>query len=261
MGINESMTKWNKSEEFYLQVARGHIRNHHIVHIFGYNPDVDSGTEETIWTAGGLYQHLASPTIMTVSSSSVSDTSAGIGARTVYIVGINSTGGEVSETVTLNGQTAVNTTHTYTEIQNATVVSVGSTGHNVGNISIGTGTVTAGVPANIYGHILATENKSLIGHYTVPNGYTGYLISGNISVGATTASKNVIGRLKVRENDIIYTGAIVSFGSGVVSYDFKYPLKINQNACISATALTTTNDEKISCYFQLLLIKNEGESL
>jgi hypothetical protein len=261
MAINESMTKWNKTEEFYLQVSRGQIRNHHIVHIFGYNPDVDSGAEETIWTAGGLYVHLDTPAIMTVSSTSANDTSNGTGARTVYILGINSTGGEVSETVTLNGQTPVNTIHTYTEIQTATVVSVGSGGENAGNIFIGTGTVTNGVTANTFGHILAGENKSLIGHYTVPNGYTGYLISGNMSVGATTASKNVIGRLKVRENDIIYTGAIVSFGSGVVPFDFKYPLKINQNACISATALTTTNDERISCYFQLLLIKNEGESI
>jgi hypothetical protein len=261
MAINESMTKWNKIEEFYLQVARGQIRNHHIVHIFGYNPDLDTGAEETIWTAGGLYAHLDTSAIMTVSSTSANDTSNGTGARTVYIVGINSTGGEVNEIVTLNGQTPVNTIHTYTEIQSATVVSVGSGGENVGNIFIGTGTVTAGVTVNTYGHILAGENKSLMGHYTVPNGYTGYLISGNMSVGATTAGKNITGRLKVRENGIVYTGAIVSFGSGIVPFDFKYPLKINQNACVSATAVSSTNDERISCYFQLLLIKNEGESI
>jgi len=257
MGINESLGRWNKSEPFELQVARGQIRGHSIVHIFGYNPDVDSATEETIWTAGGLYQHLDTPTIMTVSSSSASDTSAGVGARSIYIIGINSTGGEVSETVVLNGQTPVNTTHTYTEIQSSLVVSAGTSEHNVGNISIGTGTVTSGVPANIFGHILATENKSLIGHYTIPIGYTGYLISGNMSVGSTTASKNITGRLKIRENGLLYTGAIVSFTSGIVPFNFEYPIKLNQSSCISATAVSSTNDEKISCYFQLVLIKNE----
>ena len=261
MGINESMTKWNKTEEFYLQVARGQIRNHHIVHIFGYNPDVDSNGEETVWTAGGLYSHLNTPSIMTVSSTSANDTSAGTGARTVYILGINSTGGEVSETVTLNGQTPVNTTHTYTEIQTATVMSVGSGGKNAGNIYIGTGTVTAGVTANTFGHILIGENKSLIGHYTVPNGYTGYLTAGSMSSGTEGGSNYVVGRLKIRENGIIYTGAITTFNNGKVDYDFKYPIKINQNACISATAETTANNEKVSCYFQLLLIKNEGESV
>lgn len=257
MGIHESLGRWNKSEPFELQVARGQIRGHSIVHIFGYNPDVDSATEETIWTAGGLYQHLDTPAIMTVSSSSASDTSAGVGARSIYIVGINSTGGEVSETVVLNGQTPVNTTHTYTEIQSSLVVSAGTSEHNVGNISIGTGTVTSGVPANIFGHILATENKSLIGHYTIPIGYTGYLISGNMSVGSTTASKNITGRLKIRENGLLYTGAIVSFTSGIVPFNFEYPIKLNQSSCISATAVSSTNDEKISCYFQLVLIKNE----
>ena len=261
MAINESMTKWNKTEEFYLQVARGQIRNHHIVHIFGYNPDVDSGAEETIWTAGGLYAHLDTPAIMKVSSTSANDTANGTGARTVYIVGINSTGGEVNEIVTLNGQTPVNTIHTYTEIQTATVVSVGSGGENAGNIYIGTGTVTAGVTANTFGHILAGENKSLIGHYTVPNGYTGYLMAGSMSSGTEAGNNYVIGRLKIRENQINYTGAITTFNNGKVDYKFDYPLKINQNSCITATAKTTANNEQVSCYFQLLLIKNEGESI
>jgi hypothetical protein len=242
--------------DFGLAVAKGDVANHEIRHIFGYNPDVDSGNEETIWTAGGLYQHLDVPAIMKVSSTSASDSSAGTGARSVFIRGINSTGNELTEVVVLNGQTAVNTVHTYTEIQNASVVSVGSGGENAGNISIGTGTVTAGVPANIYGHILAGENQSLMGHFTVPLDSTGYLISGNMSVGSTTANKNITGRLKVRENDIIYTGAIVSFTSGLVPFDFMYPIKVNPGGCITATAVSSTNDERISSYFQLLLVKN-----
>ena len=257
MGINESLSRWNKSEPFELQVARGQIRGHSLVHIFGYNPDVDSAAEETVWTAGGLYQHLDIPSIMKVSSSSASDTSAGVGARSIYIVGINSTGGEVFETVTLNGLTAVNTVHTYSSIQTASVVSVGSATHNEGNISIGTGTVTGGVPANIFGHILATENKSLMGHYTIPEGYTGYLISGGMTSGTEGGAAYVTGRLKVRQNDIIYTSAIVTFSNGQVNFDFKYPVVIPSGGCIQATAKATANNEAVSCNFELLLIKDE----
>lgn len=242
--------------DFGLTVAKGDIANHEIRHIFGYNPDVDSGSEETIWTAGGLYVHLDTPAIMTVSSTSANDTSAGTGARSVFIRGINSTGNEATETVVLNGQTAVNTVHTYTEIQNALVVSVGSGGENAGNISIGTGTVTAGVPANIFGHILAGENQSLMGHFTVPADSTGYLISGSMSVGSTASNKNITGRLKIRDNDITYTGAIVTFSSGIAPFDFMYPIKINPTGCITATAVSSTNDERVSSYFQLLLVKN-----
>ena len=255
--VNDSLSKWNKTEAFELQVARGQIRGHQIRHIFGYNPDLDSAAEETVWTAGGLYAHASSPTIMKVSSTSTLDTSAGVGARTISILGINSTGNEVSETVTLNGQTAVNTIHTYTEIQSALVTSVGSATHNEGNISIGTGTVTGGVPAVIYGHILATENGSLIGHYTIPAGYTGYLISGSISSGTEGGGSYIIGRLKIRENGLIYTAAVTTFNNGKIDYEFKYPIKVNAGACISATAKSTANNEKVSSYFQLLLVKNQ----
>lgn len=253
----ESLSRWNTSEDFGLQVARGQVRGHRIIHIFGYNPDVDSGVEETVWTFGGIYQHLPSPAIMTVSSGSASDTLAGVGARTIYIRGINGTGNEVEESVNLNGQTAVNTVNSYSEINAVSVIAVGSTGHNVGDIYVGTGTVTLGVPANVFGHVLATENQSMIGHWTVPLDHTGYLIKGNISSGTEGSNDYVIGRLKLRTTDgVVRTAAMVTFANGLVDYDFKYPVRIPPGACISASALTTKNNDKISCYFQLLLIKN-----
>ena len=252
----ESLSFRDKAEDLGLQISRGQIEGHEIRHIFGYNPDVDSAAEETVWTAGGLYVPIDTPAIMKVSSSSASDTSAGVGARTVYIMGINSTGGEVSETVTLNGQTAVNTTHTYTSIQSCQVMSVGSSLHNVGNINIGTGTVTAGVPANMYGQIYATENQSLMGYYTIPINHTGYLISGNVSCGATQANKSITGRLKIKTNDVIYTGALVTFSAGTANFDFKYPIRIPEQATISASVRSTTDNEQVSSYFQLLLIKD-----
>lgn len=255
--VNESLTKWNKSEPFELQVARGQIRGHQVRHIFGYNPDVDSGAEETIWTAGGLYTHTDTPVVMKVSSTSANDTSAGTGARQIYILGINSTGAEVSETVTLNGQTGVNTTHTYTAIQSASVVSVGSGKENAGSISIGTGTITAGVPAVIHGHILAEQNQSLMGHFTVPIGYTGYLTAGSISSGTENTSQYITGRLKLKSNGIIYTAAIVTFSSSRAEFEFNYPIKFNELDCISATAQGSANNEKLSSYFQVVLIKNE----
>lgn len=241
---------------YELLIAQGKIADSEIRHVFGYNPDVDSGVEETVWTAGGVYVHLDTPAIMSVSSTSTSDTSAGVGARQVYIVGINSTGGEVTETVTLDGQTAVSTTHTYTAIQTIQVVSVGSSTYNVGNIFLGTGTVTSGVPANVFGHVLATENQSMMGHFTVPAGYTGYLIKGSISSGTENANSYITGRLKIKTNDIIYTGAIVSFSRGGSAFDFTYPIKITETSCITATATSTGNNEAVSSYFQVLLIKN-----
>lgn len=255
MNYYPSLSTDFKTEAFELQVARDLVAGHRVVHVFGYNPDIDAGTEETIWTHGGIYQHLSSPTVLTISSSSTADTAAGTGARTVYILGINGGGSEVQEVVTLNGQTAVNTTHTYTEVQSMSVMSVGAGGENAGQIYAGTGTVTTGVPVNVYGHIAAGENQSLMGHYTIPAEHTGYIVQGQISSGTPT-NGYVVGRLKIKDpNGVVRTGAIVTFYSGSVSYDFKYPIAIPAGSCVTATALTTKNDELVSCYFQLVLVK------
>ena len=97
----QSITLNDTTEDFGLQVARGQVEQHTVRHIFGFNPDIDSAAEETVWTPGGLYTSSDTAITMTVSSSSASDTSAGTGARSVQIVGINGDGSEVSEIVTL----------------------------------------------------------------------------------------------------------------------------------------------------------------
>jgi hypothetical protein len=252
--MTESITRWNKSEPFELQVSRGHVRGHRVIHVFGYNPDLDSGVEETVWTAGGIYQHLASPTTLTVSSDNTNDSSTGTGARTVRIEGINGTGAEHVENVTLNGQNAVNTAFQYTEINSVQVMTVGSGGKNAGAIYVGTGTVTAGVPATIIGHILAGDNNSQIGHYEIPKGFIGYLIKGYISSG-TESSGYVTGRLKIRRPDnVIMTAATVTFSNGLVEFNFDYPVPLPENSCVFANAITNKNNEQVSSYFQIVLV-------
>ena len=255
--MNESISRWNKTEPFGVQVARGQVRGHRIVHVFGYNSDIDSGAEETVWSAGGLYPHINTPVQMYVSSTSANDTAAGTGLRTLRIDGITTGNAEVSETITLNGQTGVLTSNVYTSIQYMDGLTAGASEKNAGDIYVGTGTITAGVPATAFGQILAGQNQSLMGYYTVPAGYSGYLLAGSISSG-TPSNGYVIGRLKVRNGtNLVKTAAIVTFADGRREYEFNYPVYIHEGSHVQATAETTKNDEKISCYLQLLLIKNE----
>ena len=251
-----SISRFGLTEPFELQVGRGQITGHSVVHVFGHNPDVDT-TEVTIWPALGLLVHPAAPTIMKISSSSADDTSAGTGARTVYILGINGTGGYVSETVTLNGQTAVNTVHEYDAIETMSVTSVGSGGVNAGIIYAGTGTVTAGVPAVPYSAIGVGDNLSLVGHWSCPVGYTGYLVSGSITSGTSNANQYITARLKLRAQDnIVRTAAITTLHDGTADYDFSYPVKIQAGECITATAKGSGNNNDVSSYFQIVLVRN-----
>jgi hypothetical protein len=253
-----SISRIGRTEPFELQVARGQIYGHSIVHVFGYNPDVDTD-EETVWAIDGILGHPASPTIMAVSSSSVDDAAAGTGARTVFIEGVNGTVGLVTEIVTLNGQTAVNTVNTYDAIERLVVLTVGSGGKNAGLIYIGTGTVTSGVPAVPYNVMGIGENNSITGHWTCPVGYTGYLRKGSFSVGPTSGNQFVLGRLKLRGADgITRTASKVVVQSGSAEFDFLFPVKINATECITATAQGSGNNAAVTCYFQIVLVEETG---
>ena len=192
-----SISRFGTTEEFYLQVARSQIAGHEFNFKFGFNPDVDDALE-TIWTQGGLYSYLSAATILKVSSSSTADTAAGTGARTVEIFGLDGNYNEISETVTLNGQTAVNTTNSYLRINRGIVRSAGSGGQNAGVIYAGTGTVTAGVPANKYLSIAIGDNQTLMALWTVPAGYAAFLLQTDVTVATTQNNKYCTAKLVAR---------------------------------------------------------------
>jgi hypothetical protein len=251
-----SISRFGLTEPFELQVGRGQITAHSVIHVFGFNPDVDTA-EETVWPIDGILGHPSSPTIMSISSSSTDDAAAGTGARTIFIEGVNGTGGLVTEIVILNGQTAVNTVNTYDAIERMVVLTVGSGGVNAGIIYAGTGTVTSGVPAVPYSAIGIGDNISLVGHWTCPTGFTGYLVHGKITVGPTSGNNYVIGRLKLRgQDDIVRTAGITTVSQGAVDYHFDYPIKLLPGECITATAQGSGSNNTVSSYFQILLIKD-----
>lgn len=168
--------------DFCLEVAKGNVPGHAIYHHFSHNESTDT-TLRTVWPYTGSYAFPSSASTMTVSSDDANDTSAGTGAQTVLVEGLDADYVEASETVSMNGLTAVTTTNTYLRINRVTVASAGSGGVNAGGIYVGTGTVTSGVPANVYGIISAGYCHSLMGHYTVPANKTWYLCKFRVSSG------------------------------------------------------------------------------
>lgn len=255
--MTTSISKFGKTEPFGLQVAEGAVGYHSVVHVFGYNPDVDSAAEEAIWPAGGLIPFLSSPVTMKVSSTSANDTATGTGARTVAITGINAGGEELTEIVTLNGQTSVNTVHPYSFIQRVTIYTTGSGNTNAGDVYVGTGTVTLGVPAVVYGIMSTGEGNSITGAWTCPAGYRAYIVSGSMTSGAVNGSHTITGRLKVRHDDgLIRTAAITTFGGIQVMYPFEYAVAITAGETVYATAKPSVDNEIISCYFQIVVVKD-----
>lgn len=134
----------------------------------GNNPDIDQGTlPEDIWSFGGPYNWLTTSSSLEVVSSSTSDTSAGVGARTMLLQGLDANYLEVSQTITLNGTTPVAIPTQLFRVNSALIMSAGTTKVNVGNINVrvvGSGTVVAQIPVG-YG-----ISRQCV--YTVPAAHT-----------------------------------------------------------------------------------------
>lgn len=253
-----SISQVGTYEPFALQVARGQIPGHRSVVVFGYNPDVDQ-TRVTVWPYTGVLPLPAAALQMKVSSSSANDTANGTGARTVFVAGLDANHNEISEIVTLNGQTAVLTTQSFLHINNAYVATAGSGLSAAGDIYFGTGTVTAGVPATVYDLIKLDYNQRITGSYTIPAGYTAYVSQGLFSAGQPSGSSQVSGRLmSIGVDGIRRTAAITTVNNGVADYLFEYPLQIPEKTTIEATAQASANNNEASAMFIMVLVKNGG---
>lgn len=251
-----SISRFGATEPFELQVARGQITAHRSVTIFGYNPDVDTA-RVTVWPYSGIIPLPAAALRMKVSSSSANDTANGTGARTVYVEGLGANHNEISETVTLNGQTAVLTTQFFLHINQAYVATAGTSLSAEGDIYFGDGTVTAGVPATVYDLIKFDYNQRITGSYTIPAGFTGYLSQGLFSAGQPGGSAQVSGRLMtVGLDGVRRTIAITTVNNGAADYVFEYPERIPEKTTLEATAQGSSNNNAASAMFILLLVSN-----
>lgn len=255
MGIYSSVSRQGAYEPFELQVARGQIQAHSVVTIAGYNSDVDTAWE--MITPVGNLSYPAAALQMTVSSADADDTSAGTGARTVLITGLDANYAVISETVTMNGQTAVTTTNSFLRINAMLVTTAGTSLANEGIIYIGSGTVTSGVPATIYNVIAAGFNNSTSSQYTVPAGFTGYLAVARIGLAQDSGTTLITARTRfVGTNGIALTGPVIVTNNGISTIDFPYPIAIAEKTRIQGEAIGGAADNEAAGFFELVLIKN-----
>jgi len=159
--------------------ARGAYSDRYTVHKFGENPAITTGAWEMIWENGGVFDWPVSASKIDVVSDNVTDTGTGVGARSVYLQGLDDNFDIISETIPISGTTVVTTANEYRRLFTAYVSSVGTyRGSNAGEISFDH---TSGAAAAL--GVITPETdaggtglgRTRIGHYTIPRGYTGYV--------------------------------------------------------------------------------------
>jgi hypothetical protein len=167
-----------------------------------------------------------------IKSSSANDTAAGTGARSVKITYFDaSLNGPFTETITLNGTTAVNTVSTTMAfIEKMEVATVGSGGGNAGTLTL---TTTTGGAGSTIGTVMAGDNRTFWTHHYVPVGKSCYvyIYRGSATVAAGAAflnTLNPIDPLVAQQNP---TGTM-RHGTTTIAIDFAVPLVVAGPALI-----------------------------
>lgn len=181
-----------------IAIAAGRIPGATVKDKFGFDPNVNTSFEP-IWSESSPHIFRSTAAAMTISSDSADDTSAGSGAKTIVIEGVDGDFNAVIETVTLNGTTGVAIPTNLMIVDRMYIATVGSGFINAGNIYVGTGAITSGKPAVVECLIDAGAGQSLVGWDVVPAGFTAYAT--NLTFTASRfANTNIDTRIRTKAN-------------------------------------------------------------
>lgn len=157
--------------DYGLSASLGLIAGVTTLNKFGEGVDCDSGVPTDVWDGanGSISTAIwAPPTearIHQITSSSANDTSAGTGARTIRVYGLEDWDtAESSEDVIMNGVSDVATSRSYVIIHRIKALTWGSGGVNAGDI-----TATADTDSTITAAIIAGQNQTQMCIYGVPS--------------------------------------------------------------------------------------------
>ena len=215
--------------------------------IIGRAPDVDNVWVD-IWEGPTTtYVFPTSAMQMRVVSSSINDTSAGTGARTVEIHYLDNDYTEQTTTVTLNGTSSVTTTPTnILRINRLHVLTAGSSGYNEGNISLTNlaGTVT-------YSYISATNTSAQQAIYTVPAGKYGYINHWQASAGAVTGTHYTQIAIKAAMTEsgtnpgVFYMVDSVGVLNGAAIMNLPIPVRIPPTCDVKMSAISDSGSANV----------------
>lgn len=226
---------------WFFQIAQGLIAGHIPVFKSGYNPSITNNTEESLWTRSTIYPWAswgAGGTLSCVSTSA-SDTGS------LTIVGLRASDWvQVSETITLTGTSPVVTTNSFIRINQA----------YYNNTSINVGEIDMNRNGTAVGTIGAGFGSAQMAQYTVPAGYTAYLLNGRANLGK---GNDGIGYFSYR----IFGGSFQKamtflLFQSTFDYEFQAPLQLPEKTDLDVSLTASVSGTAATCAYSLILIAN-----
>ena len=253
-----------------LDIARGIVPGQTSVNKFGHAPTGIQTTATDIWDradADTTQQIWVAPTaarVHAIVSTSGTDASGSAGAKTLQVYGLTDWDtDEVSEVITMNGDTPVNTVNSYVIIHRMKVLTKGASGPNVGTI-----TATAATDGTVTAAILVGHGQTQMAIYGVPSTQTAYMTRYYASlIGAVsnpaTANAFALDVLVNPEPDVELTKFLSKHHNGlsntatsVLRHDFNPYNKIPGPAIIKLQGVAYSNDLDAAGGFDLILVDN-----
>jgi hypothetical protein len=227
-------------------IAEGIIPGHAGKIKFGHNAAVGT-TEEVIWPLSDGHSYLAAAETLQVSSSDADDTAAGTGARTILLEGLDTNKAELTETVTLNGASSVETTNAFFRLSRVSVITAGTSLTNEGLIS-----VKDNADVVTLGQIVAGRGQSQMAFWTVPADRTAFVKQ--IFAGESN-NKKVTVRLYSRDTTVtdaawqLKAELVVNLSD--VTRNFFIPLKFTEQVDIEMRAVASLTGGDVVAGFVL----------
>lgn len=232
-------------EDDYLSIARGHIKDASHIHKFGAVPAMSQNQTGTIWDVNDtLYPWSAFDTagVLTIPAVNASDN-----GKTVKVYGLDENYDAQTEDFTVSSTGTTTGTKTFKRVYRAYVTNGSAT--NVGNINVQRGGVTVL-------RITAGKAQTLMSVYTVPRGFTGYLLKGTMSCqSGADATGDMFVRYFGQSSFRVGHSFEVSGAGGNYTYEFGVPIQIPAKSDIDVRANVRSNNARITAAFDLILFR------
>jgi len=235
---NPSMTAQGKDENFILQVSRGHVANHEVRNIFGYQANVTTSFIPA-WEYANAYVFPDSALKMTVNSTSESDNTA-----VVRINGLDANYREITETVVVNTASPNQTTQEFLRINDVLYFSGGG---NKGEIKVSNNT-------HNYAAIRIGDGRNQASIYTVPADKYFFLYRIDAFSNDSTAAKpGLFKNVSISNANVVFDVARTTF-NGNMNIQRRLPFKYAEKTDIQFQLSTFSGTHEMNVFAEGILI-------
>lgn len=248
-----------------LAIAKGEVTGASNVNKWGNAPDFDTADGEvTVWDAaedGTAWENMTYTFSTTAAIDSISSTD-NTDTEDITIVGLDANWAEVTQTVTLTGQTRAALSTSLIRVYRA--YNANGTEFSGHVIIYENDTTTGGVPDDptlIRAVIDPSNQQTEMAVYTIPAGKTGYLLGGYCSTAGANKSSNYIIKFRARLfNKVFRTQqkvALSDSGSSFIPFTYPIPQSFAEKTDIIVTAEMTAGGgtgASVSAGFSIVLI-------